>query len=196
LFLVGLESTMTTLPATLQEAQALDFARDWLKRWQAEFAEGEGRAFLREGLKNLAGHIGPNATLDLMDRAYAGSEDAHLVLVDMINEYTNRHEALPSFLATYNAEFLTGRVVFRSPPGPKWTTNFTQDVCIVLLMVELVRRFDLRPTRNKLQRRRPCAASVAAQATAELGLHRGTEEALGKIWQRVAPSVLYGMIGW
>jgi hypothetical protein len=187
---------MTTLPATLQEAQALEFARDWLQRVQAEFAEGAGRAVLREGLKNLAGHIGPNATLELMDRAYAGSEDAHLILVDMINEHTDRHEPLPSFLATYNAEFLTGRVVFRSPPGPKKTTNFTQDVYIVLLMVELVLRFHLKPTRNKLQRRRPCAASIAAQAMTELGLHRGTEEALGKIWRRVAPSAFPGMIGW
>jgi hypothetical protein len=187
---------MTTLPATLLEAQALEFARDWLQRMHAEFAEGASRAFLREGLKNLAEHIGPNATLDLIDRAYAGSKDAHLILVDMINELTDRHKALPSFLATYNAHFLTGRVVFRSPPGPKWTTNFTQDVCIALLILELVRRFDLRPTRNKLQRRRPCAASVAAQAMAEIGLHRGTEEALGKIWQRMAPSVLHGMIGW
>jgi hypothetical protein len=147
---------MTTLPLTLQEAQALEYARDWLQRMQAEFAEGSGRAPLREMIKNLASHIGPNATLDLMDRARAGSEDAHLILVDTINERTDRHEPLPSFLATYNAEFLTGRVVFRSPPGPKRMTNFYQDVYIVLLMVELVSRFHLKPTRNKLQRRRPC----------------------------------------
>jgi hypothetical protein len=185
---------MTPLPATLQEAQALEFARDWLQRIQ--FGDEDGRVFFRECLKNLAGHIGPNATLDLIDRAYAGSEDAHLVLVDMINELTNRHEPLPAFLATYNAHVISGRVIFRSPPGPKKLTNLTHDVYIVMLMVELVHRFHLKPTRNKLQRRVPCAASVAAQAMTELGLHRGTEEALGKIWRRVSPSVPGRAIGW
>jgi hypothetical protein len=189
-----------TLPVTLVEAEALEFARDWIARGRegdflglgySPLHPDAGRAFLRRMIRQYA--LGPDRQmLTIIDCARAGWDDADLVLRDLILEYTNRGEPLPAFLATYNAEIVTGRIIPR-PRGRKRAANLLQDISIVTLVLELIERFGLKPTRYQAgSKRRPSACSVAAGAMAESGLHRGDERAIQQIWLRYAPAVLPG----
>jgi hypothetical protein len=196
---------MMTLPATLQEAQALSFAREWFANLNTDDPLGLGVPLLHHDaghlwlrrimmLANSDDAAGAQMQLELVCRARAGYDDAHLALVAMITERTNRHEPLPALLAGYNIELINGRTV-RRPPGRQLADNLLQDIAVVGCMMGLMRLFGLKPTRYKYSRLRPSAASVTARAMTEAGLHRGTEGAVEKIWQRLKGHALPGYIG-
>ena len=139
-----------------------------------------GHAYFRRIMKQQALR-NPDAMLAVIDLAHAGWDEADLALRELIMEFTNRGEALPAFLVTYTAEVLTGRVA-AWPRGPKPTAHIIQDPAICLLVSELIERFHLKPRRTS--KRRPSACSVAAQALAEAGLHRGGEKAIEAVWHK------------
>jgi hypothetical protein len=178
---------MITLPATFAEAQALAFAKeriaiarsgDFFDPGYSAFHPDAGRVFLRRMMGDVASLNG-DALLQLIDFARAGFGDADTVLREMIVEHHNRGESLSPFLATYAAEIVSGRG--RGLDGPKPATYFVANLVIVIIMIELMDRFGLNPTRYS--KRRPSASSVMAQALTETGLTRGSEAAIAKIWQ-------------
>lgn len=190
-----------TLPATYEEAAALVRAKECLRLigegdffdpGYGAFNPEAGRVLLRRIMRSFADLDGA-ATLALINFAKAGWDDADLAIRQLITERLDRGEPLGSFLSAYNAEILNGYTV-RAPRGSKPATNIVADMAIVCVMLELINRFGLKPTR--ISRRRPSAASVTAQALAETGLHRGGEDAVTKVWQRYGPQVLPGMVGW
>jgi hypothetical protein len=189
-----------TLPVTLVEAEALEFAREWIARGQegdfiglgcAPLHHDAGRAFARRLLGQFA-LLHPRNMLDLIETANAGWDEARFALVDLILEFTNRGEPLPAFLSTYNAHMVTGRVP-PSPRGQKKSTNIVADIAIMVLIMELVERFGLKVRRNEASEH-PSACSIVATALSEAGLDRGTEEAIRKIWRRYSPKVLPGRL--
>src|SRR5262249_24982040 len=145
-----------------------------------------GRAFLRKMMKQAA-VLKEAVMLELMDFARAGWDDADIALRELILEYTNRGEALPALLATYNAEIITGRARPARLPARQPAAYFIQDIFIVMLITELVAQFNLKPTRFGV--RRASASSIVADALIEAGLHRGGEKAVEKVWRR------YGQAG-
>src|SRR5262249_55102914 len=126
----------------------------------------------------------------LVEAALAGWQDAQDVLRDLIFQYTNRHEALPSFLAYYNAKMLAGHVAPKLR-GRKTSADFMQDLVLMTLMMELVARFGLNIFRHQLGRKRkPSATSIAAIAASKVGLQRGGEDAMRAIWQELEPKLV------
>lgn len=195
---------MTTLPATLDEAEALTFARGWI----ASMREGElgdlgfaplhpqaGHALVRRLLQ--IGLENPRQALAILEAARAGWDAADDAIRDVILEHISQGEPVPPLLAEYHAAIVAGQVVAK-PQGRKKSTNIVQDICIVVLIIELIERFpDLKPTRSQLESKnrpvkKPSACSITATAMTEAGLHRGTEKAIQEIWRHYSPRILPG----
>ena len=61
------------------------------------------------------------------------------------------------------------------------------------LIMELIERFDMQPTRRQTGRKRePSYCSIVNTALSEAGLHRGGERAIEAVWFRYKASVLPG----
>ena len=152
-----------------------------------------GHRFLRRLMSLWSVHSNATQTFMLVEAALAGWEDAQIVCRDLILEYTNRHEPLPSFLAYYNAKVHTGNLTPRSH-GPQRADSVMLDVLAVTLVMELV-AMGLKEHRYQLGRkRRASACSIVAEEMAAAGLHRGGEEAIWKIWKRYRPAVVPGWV--
>jgi hypothetical protein len=188
---------MMTLPATVDEAEAMEFARAWVARANSGDFLGLGCSLLDPEcgprfLRRLMRTIWKSSAHDqliLIELARAGWDDADAVLLDLIFELTNAGQPLPAFLATYNAWRQTERRAPR-PRGRKKATNFMADVALVGLAIDIVERFGLRPTRNHVSPR-PSACSVVARVVRPMG-----ERAMEKLWHKYAPIITRGMRGW
>jgi hypothetical protein len=189
--------TTSLLPATLEEAQALMFARDWLAAIRAAdflqlgdpFTDDALHALVRRTFKNLA-EWHPRNAARVLRLALHGAEDAHAALADLIAERTERDEPLGPTLATYaNILANDGRPKPRRPEG-RQRGNFLANFVIVVLLIDMKRRLGL-PLRT-MSLRRPSLCSIVAQVLAELGLSRGGEEAIWKIWAAYGPPVIPG----
>jgi hypothetical protein len=169
---------MTTLPATLVEAEARTCARAWL----AEFGDMDpfevgvpirdrsyGRAWLRRELKTLAmSH--PENMMWVIDNARAGWDDADVVLRELAIEVVDRGERLPTALGAYTMEVLRG---YPAPRGPRKSTHAFQNILFAGITAKLVEQFwpDLKPTRNPLSKR-VSACDIVADAVNEAGMGR------------------------
>jgi hypothetical protein len=134
-------------------------------------------------MKNFAGFGMSEAQglLLLIEFARAGWDDADIALREMFIERANRTEEISPYLRTYIAGIISRPI--NAPVGPKPATNIAADIAIAMVVFTLM----LPPHNLKAQRstrRKPSACSVAAQALAEAGLHRGGEQAIEKIWKR------------
>ena len=192
---------MTNLPATFaeaNEAQALSYAVDCLARGVHDKVWGDFTAFdqladhvlAREWCKRciMSNPQGSSAVVDLA--TLHGELSAHEALVEIIDEKTDRNEPLGAVLGAYSIRLR--REPFRAHSGPPRTT-LLRDIIFVVLIVELVERFNLKPIRFRDHKHsRPSACSVVAEAASRVGLHRGNEEAVRKLWARMAPLVLQG----
>jgi hypothetical protein len=191
-------SKAVALPATFEEGRALAFAREWLTVARAvnflnvgdPFNDDAMHALVRRSLKNLAAWHPRNAAR-VVQFALAGIEEADQALKDLISETNARREPLPHALATY-ADILgnQGSPKYRRPEG-RQRGNFLANFVIVCLMLELQRHFGL-PIKRRTSRR-PSCCSVGSQALIEIGLNRGSEDAMWKIWRDYGPPVVpYG----
>jgi hypothetical protein len=180
-----------TLPATFVEAETRLFARrliaacrdaDLFNTGRGAFDPQAGRAFLHTMMKKIA-LTTPEGMLWIIECARAGWNDADAALRQLFLDFTNCGERVPTFLATYAAEVVNRRAA-RAPPGRAPVAYFVQDMFVVILIAELVARFNLKATRNVTARRHPSAASIVADAMAEAGLHRGAEKAINVVWGR------------
>src|SRR5262245_47798687 len=111
-----------TLPATIAEAQAIEFAKERLRRVNAgdffdpgysAFHPEAGRILLRRMMRDFAS-CNTDAMLALINQARAGWDDADLAVRAIITEYLNRGETLPTSLAAYNTDVINGYVA-RAP---------------------------------------------------------------------------------
>jgi hypothetical protein len=186
---------MTTLPATVTEAEALAFAVDWLRRFQ-EYADDIGGVPLDPATEHLfakqwcrmcaEAHVhGAEGVVELA--ITHGEPSAHEALVEIIDEKTERNEPLGAILGAYSIRL--HRRPFQPHSGPPRTT-LIRSVIYSVLIVELVDRFRLHPTRR--QRQRPSACSIVAAAAQQLGLHRGGEDAFRQVFKRTAPMFVPG----
>ena len=151
---------------TTTEAEALAYARAWVARMkEGDFIDGlapldpkTGPAFFRKILKLSDA----TTMLTVVDLAYAGIEHARLALNELVNEYLNRGEALPSFLADYTARTMSNRTPPPRLRGKSKLVNYLADIATTVLISELIQRFDLHPTRGQLAKRRHSACSIVA----------------------------------
>jgi hypothetical protein len=178
---------MTTLPATLGEAEALAFARADLACLREHrfselgidvrmFDEGDNRRYARQAIKvHALSH--PLKMMDVADGARAGWRLAEEALRELIIEYLDRGEPMPTYLAAYNMELARGRRPHE--PGPQKEDRFLRDVALVVAVERIAGKFQLKTTRSRSGKsKRPSACSIDAQA-AGLG-----ESSIVKLWQR------------
>jgi hypothetical protein len=187
----------TDLPATFVEAEALLYARSLLARMRTGNFFDLGGAPLDE----VTGHtlarrwcrwcieLNPQSASQVVELAVRhGEQSAHEALVEVIDDKTDRNEPLGAVLGAYSIDLR--RRPFRKHTGPKRTT-IIEDVVYSLLIIEIVERFNLKPSRYTGRKHsRPSACSIVAQAAAAEGLHRGEEDAFRKIWDRTKPKIL------
>jgi hypothetical protein len=187
----------TNLPATYAEANeaaARAFARERI----AAGSEGDfcnlgcsaldpaaGRRLARRLLQHCA-LLNAGSMLSIVELA-AVWEEADMAMRELIQEFHNRGEALPAYLAHYNDKILAGFVPSRQR-GPKKVGQFVQNFILAFVILELREKFGIRPTRSRDgYKLRASGCSIVAAAAAEAGLSRGAEAAFEKIWQHYAP---------
>lgn len=183
---------MADIPVTIEEAEALEYARELLGRMRSEnisvlgiefamFDPEAGRDFAREIAKRVAQHHPSNMT-DIVEAALAGWRLGEEVVIEMIQELQDRRESLPASLAHYNSVILNERRKPKRQPAQRKESNFIRDIGIMILVLLIAERFQMRPTRNPSLSKKgsPSACSVVASA---IGM---TEPAVVSVWTRVS----------
>jgi hypothetical protein len=178
---------MTKLPATFVEADAQVHASEWIaqRREPGGIFHPEAEVtYGRELMKRWA-LMHPFGADEIVYFAENGSKEADEALSEIIAERIDHNEPLGAVLGAYAIRQRNPR---RPRPGPGKAANFVRDLGIVVLMAELVERFNLSPNHNPASSKRPAASTIAAQALTTAGIavslgHKGVE----KIWQRYLP---------
>jgi hypothetical protein len=186
---------MTTLPTTLAEAEALEFARQFVAELQEDkdnilaavlgmslLDSRAGRRLACEALKSCAMRYGWQGMALVVDLARAGVVDAQQACEELHKDYLHAVKPIPPTLADY---------IIRPRPAAKRarskTTNYLLDLAMAALVEQIINRFHLKPTRNKALRDLPyklSACAVVWLVFTEAGLHRGSERAVEQVWRR------------
>ncbi len=187
---------MNETPLPSYEDAALQYAREAFKRAHDAdvFEESVMRATLRAMLKEIVDAHEMNATY-VVQLALAGSADAHGALAEVIAERTARSDPLGPALAFYmntrNGPAVTPSRLPRGRPNENFLVNYV----IVRIVLDLMRQFPGLPLRRRLGGRQQSICSIAAKAAAEIGAHRGGEEAVRKIWEQYGPPAIPSRMG-
>lgn len=183
--------TMTTLPATVLEAEAVDYARRCiayvrdgkLKLWGivpgAWFEKGESqracRAMLCDWAMRDAEHL-----MDAVGFARAGYELWEDALRLLILDYQNRGAKMPTYLEAFAME-LTRGLRYARQPGRGRANDMLRDLAIGTIVAMVAERFNLRPRRNPASRR-PSACSIVAAALVLEGMAT-SEDNVDHLWK-------------
>jgi hypothetical protein len=170
-----------TLPARSIEAEAVDFARDWLRRhsgnpWSdhPNRTADASRAFWRQLLWRAARQH-PVYRLQIIAMARAGDADADEAIRTLIIEMQSRGDPMPAELVAFTMEVLHGGL--HQPPGPKRKDRILRDVNLAMAVAAVIDQYGLSPYRRAASRRTSACAVVAAAD------NRG-EKAVESIWRR------------
>ena len=126
----------------------------------------------------------------------AGDNDVIAALDEIAFATLNRSNEIPAFVRTYLAKKAAGHI--RPRGGSSAATNYLRDICIMVVLLQLVETFGpaLKFTRAPYERRSrprsipraPSACSIARQALFEADVFVGDEAALNKIVLRFKSS--------
>ena len=172
--------------------------RDFVGLGHPPWHDETGHALARHMLKVYA--LQHPFNLDhVVQCATEGLRDAQDVVCELIAYYQHHRIALPTTLEAYQLRLINPRVQRPpSPPARKKAKHLVQDVIICALIMELIEQFPgLRPTRSQIstkKHRPPSVCSIVSVVLTEAGLHRGSEMAVQKVWQRLGPSVVPGTL--
>lgn len=170
---------MTTLPATIREAEAVDYARQCiafarsgqLKLWGvvpgAWFEKSENQRACRLMIRELMLRD-VTILMDAVAFARAGYEWWEDCLRELILEFQNRGAPMPTYLAAFAME-LTRGVRYLRKAGRHRGDDIVRDMIITSVVGIVAERFNLRPTRNAASRR-VSACSVVAVALEREGM--------------------------
>src|SRR5262245_16123486 len=195
--------TTNTLPAPVTvEAEALAFARQWIadmrasndfNGWGISVFDKQGGAVLVNRLMRILIDGDLHQALLVCDLARAGWWPADRAIRDVNSDRARQGLPPLPLLNEFAARHLDGE-----PPPSQATrskvTNILFDVALATLVMELCERFGLKPTRSAYSHRRPSACSIVARAASEVGLHRGGEAALNKVWKHHARALTPGWL--
>lgn len=151
----------------------------------APLAPAFGPALVRAQIKQWAQFHVLNMS-EACSMARAGWDVADQAVRELIAEYTDRGDRLPTPLAAYNIEILS-RLPPHRPKGQKKTAHVMQDIFIAVMVGELIGYHGLKPTRR--QSSRPSACSVVAQALRERRVRAITEKNVERVWNRYWPVI-------
>lgn len=181
------ETWMINLPATLAEAEALQYARRWIAYFRdsgtpwsetSALKPEASRAVLRLLLHNAA-NLHPMHRLDIIARARAGDPDADAVVRAMILEAAQANQPLPPELFVYQMDLVNaGRL--RQPPARKRKNNILRNLVITLTVGAVCDHFELQASGRSARRRSAC--SIVAEALSEASIAM-SEAAIVSIWK-------------
>lgn len=179
------------LPLNVEDAEAIQYARqmvDRLKNSRFDFMGTEdiaalnkesGRRMVRDMLKRFGyKHVDNRAII--ADYARDGWGTADEALREMWREMSSKGETC-HYLNAYIADVTRGAI--KRSPGQRKEDNFFRDVGVTALIIELMDRYGLRPTRNPTTQKRLSACAIVAQT---MGM---SEPAVVAIWHRLGPAV-------
>jgi hypothetical protein len=154
------------LPATLQEAEALSYARECVRMVKNDkisffglplswFERDDSRRWWKQWLKITA--MTPDGMLDLYEAARAGDGPSHEVLCELIRWHHHNRAEMPPVLATYDMQVVRAASdpKIQAPPrkrGPKGKPALLRDLAVVWLVGVIRWKFGLKPYRSKLSR--------------------------------------------
>ncbi|MBI1189017.1 MAG: hypothetical protein GC206_17055 [Alphaproteobacteria bacterium] len=179
----------------LRDAQALNAAREFLEFHQTQEVEifgvrarwlndADNRRVAIAALKRQT-LLRPETMMDVVELARAGWPIADAALRELILEFTNRGEVMPTYLAAYSMEIVSGRT--RKMPGRQVSDKFLRDIVIVSAVMIVSEQFDMPPTGRNIS-----ASSVVAEALSRMNLPIGYK-GVAKIWAKyghmVAPDL-------
>jgi hypothetical protein len=194
------------VPVTI-EIEAMSHAREFLARMcEGDFLslglppwhDDTGHAFVRRMLKTYA--LQHPFNLDhVVECATAGLREAEDVVHELSAYYRHHRIALPLTLEAYEMRRSNPRFQRpAAPPARKKAKHIIQDVIVCTLVMELIEHFPgLRPMRSQIssKKQRPHSyCSIVSVVLTEAHLHRCSEGAVQKVWQRLGPSVLPGSL--
>lgn len=186
------------LPTTFVEAAALEFAREEIEWFRANklqllgidvgyFDDADARHFGREMVKRYAlSHT--RCMMNVVDYAKAGWDVADDALRELILEFHDRREELPTYLGAYAMDIVARGSAPRHISGPKKANHFFRDIAIAVIVAKMAKQFKqfgLKPTRNAVSSR-PSICSIFATAAA---LPMG-EPGVNAIWRRLGTDAL------
>jgi hypothetical protein len=170
---------MTTLPATLAEAEAIDTVTQWVDRVAAALTSEASRLVLRNHIRAML-RESTIQTMQVIAAARAGHQDADIALRELAIETLDRGEPLPTALGAYVQEALL-RAPVTYPPGRNIADTWLRDVAIAVLVMLAVDRWHLPTTRNEATKS-PSACSLVAVALHRRGFKIG-EYQVGRIFR-------------
>jgi hypothetical protein len=121
--------------------------------------------------------------MNAVEFARAGWTLAYEALRELILEYLDRREPLPTYLAAFAMAVAAGDR-FRRMPARRKSDNIMRDLIITFVVRFVSERFALRPTRNPAAHRRPSACSIVTDALRLEGVLAIAESGVNKIWER------------
>lgn len=175
---------MTNLPATFEEADAYQFARNWIDEQRAwGFHPNAERVHGKQWMKHVL-QFGPFWADEIVALAQLGNVQADLALREAIAEKTDRNEPLGAVLGAYNIRLLNPRPKSGRPPA---VNAFVRDCTIVLLVHELQTVFPgLKVYRNRASNR-ATASTIAADALKRARIvamdHKTVEKLYDRYWK-------------
>ena len=182
---------MINLPATFLEAQALEFARDWIadqRKPNGVFHPDAEKIYGKELMKHWMRFYPSFGPDDVSYLAENGNEQADLALRELYAEHEQKNETAPLTVRAYVIRVLnSGRK--DKKPGPGKAALFVRDQGITLLVVELNKKFGLSFFKNPASHR-PTASTIAATALTKTGIGVSMGPVgVEKIWRRFGPIV-------
>lgn len=183
---------MTRLPATLVEAEALEFVRLHIAHVKAGklklrgltagrwFDGSESERACRLALADWALLDAANL-MDAVQFARAGFELWEDVLREMILEYKNQNREMPTYLRAYDMELTRGARYSRRS-GRHRADFLLRNLILAVIIAMVIERFELRPYHN-IASSKPCACSIVAQALTLEGMAMEYEN-VKQIWRR------------
>ncbi|MEY9182346.1 hypothetical protein [Bradyrhizobium sp. USDA 313] len=150
-----LPSTVANAEASLLHADALTYARKWVRmvrdeqipHWgnagQSWFDKQESQRFVRQMMRHMA--RSPSGMIDLCNLARAGLGLADQTARELILEYEHARELMPPALLAYNMELVDPRRGYRRLTSQKKEDRFLRDIAITVIIGDVCSRFRLKP---------------------------------------------------
>lgn len=173
---------MMQLPARLDEAEAYQFARDWIdeqRQWgfHPDAERLHGKQWMKQYLQ-----FGPSYADEVKFWAEQGHEQAHLALQEAIDERVDRNEPLGAVLGAYDIRL---RNRFPKPAGRPIAFNTSiRDCVIALLVYEMQTRFPKLGIYWNGKSKRETLTTIAARALKDAGIIAVDHKTIAKIFDR------------
>jgi hypothetical protein len=169
---------MTKLPATIDEAQALTYARGRIASFRDgkhELYPGMGEYYWldkADGRQLFIQMLKVGALKDSMfmmhvcNAARGGSDLADEALRELIIEFENNRKDKPTALAEYTMEIARAGIKPSRRRGPKRSNYYLRDIAVGGVVLQVQLKFGLDPYRNEASPRQS-ACSIVARAMRE-----------------------------